>query len=217
MGVNAVEVRTPRLLVRRFAASDGPGLHGYLSRPEAVRFEPYPLQSLADCERIAAERAASPDFWAVCLDATGELVGNLYLHRREPLAWRTYELGYVFHPEHWGRGYATEAAAAMVTRCFEDEGGHRIEARCDPLNKASWRLLERLGFRREGHLLRNASFIDDAEAGPSGRTPTSTRSSRRSGTDGRVRGLPGADALPRVPDGRVPLVGDCGGVPARLP
>jgi RimJ/RimL family protein N-acetyltransferase len=166
VGVNAVEVRTPRLLVRRFAASDGPGLHGYLSRPEAVRFEPYPLQSLADCERIAAERAASPDFWAVCLDATGELVGNLYLHRREPLAWRTYELGYVFHPEHWGRGFATEAAAAMVTRCFDDEGGHRIEARCDPLNTASWRLLERLGFRREGHLLRNASFIDDAAGRP---------------------------------------------------
>ncbi len=162
----AVELTTSRLLVRRFAASDAPGLHAYLSRPEAVRFEPYPVQSLADCERLAIERAVSPDFWAVCLRDSGELIGNLYLHRCEPLAWRTYELGYVFHPDHWGRGYATEAAAALVSSCFEDQGAHRIEARCDPVNAASWRLLERLGFRREGCLLQNASFVDDADGNP---------------------------------------------------
>nr|WP_300147647.1 GNAT family N-acetyltransferase [Propionicimonas sp.] len=164
--MDAVELTTSRLLVRRFRASDGPGLHGYLSRAEAVRFEPYPPQSPADCDRLAVERAASPDFWAVCLGGSDELIGNLYLHRHEPLAWRTYELGYVFHPDHWGRGYATEAAAGLVSWCFEHQGAHRVEARCDPVNAASWRLLERLGCRREGHLLQNASFVDDAAGNP---------------------------------------------------
>ncbi len=156
---------TGRLAVRRFLASDGSGLHAYLSRPEAVRFEPYPVQSAQDCERLVRERASDPAFWAVCLAYSGELVGNLYLSREHPEAWRTYELGYVFNPDYWGRGYATESAAALVSKCFA-EGAHRIIARCNPQNLASWRLLERLGFRREGHSLRSASFITDTAGQP---------------------------------------------------
>jgi RimJ/RimL family protein N-acetyltransferase len=159
--VEAFETR--RLAVRRFRASDGPGLHAYLSRPEAVRFEPYPVQSAQECERLAVERVTDPSFWAVCLGETGELVGNLYLGLQQPESWRTYELGYVFHPGYWGRGFATEAAGALVAECFAG-GAHRLLARCNPQNTASWRLLERLGFRREGHFLRSASFATD-EAG----------------------------------------------------
>ncbi len=155
------ELDTERLRVRRFRLSDGAGLFAYLSRPEAVRFEPYPVQSEQDCARLAAERSVDPAFWAVCLHGSGELVGNLYLSLQQPESWRTYELGYVFHPRRWGHGYATEAAGALVSACF-DGGAHRVVARCNPQNESSWRLLERLGLRREGHLVRSASFgVDD--------------------------------------------------------
>lgn len=154
------QIVTRRLVVRRFRASDGAGLHAYLSLPEAVRFEPYGPQSREQCDRLATERATDPGFWAVCLP-TGELVGNLSLHLGEPHQWGDYELGYVFHPAHWGKGYATEAAASLVGACFTDWGGRRVTASCNPENIASWRLLERLGFRREGHLVRNVSFADD--------------------------------------------------------
>ena len=159
------QIATRRLVVRRFRASDGAGLHAYLSRPEAVRFEPYDPVPRERCEQLAAERASDPDFWAVCLPS-GVLVGNLYLHRHSPTDWGHYELGYVFHPDHWGNGYATEAASAIITACFADWGGHRVAAQCNPENTASWRLLERLGFRREGHLVRNVSFAADAAGDP---------------------------------------------------
>lgn len=154
--------RTTRLTIRRFRSSDGPGLYAYLSRPEAVAFEPYPVQSLADCAAAAADRAQNPDFWAVCL-RSGELIGNLYLHATEPADWRGYELGYVFHPDHWGRGYAAEAASALLDMTFTRWHAHRIEAYCNPANTASWRLLERLCFRREGHLRQHASFRTTAD------------------------------------------------------
>lgn len=160
------EFLTARLLLRRFLPSDGPALYSYLSLPEVVRYEPYPVQSAEDCERLAAERADRDDLWAVCLRSSGDLIGNLYLHREDPRAWRTWTLGYVFHPDHWGRGYASEAASALVTTCFESWGAHRVTAGCDPRNAASWRLLERLGFRREGHFLQNASFSTDASGDP---------------------------------------------------
>lgn len=150
---------TSRLLIRRFEPSDGPGLHSYLSRPEAVTYEPYPVQSLADCKAEARRRGDDPDFWAVCLAGTGQLVGNLYFHPEQPTPWRTYELGYVFHPDHWGHGYATEAVTGLLDEAFGHWGARRVVAHCNPENTASWRLLERVGFRREGHFRSAASFV----------------------------------------------------------
>ena len=81
-------------------------------------------------------------------------------------AWRTYELRFVFHPDHWGHGYATEAAAALLDHCFRGLQAHRVVARCDPRNRASSRLLTRLGFRLEALHLSAASFADDETGRP---------------------------------------------------
>lgn len=162
----ARRLTTSRLLIRPFEATDGPGLHAYLSRPEAVAYEPYPVQSPAECEAEARRRADDADFLAVCLAGSGELVGNLYFHPEQPLEWLTYELGYVFHPDHWGRGYASEAVRALLDAAFEGWGVRRVVARCNPANTASWRLLERVGFRREGHFRAAASFATDADGNP---------------------------------------------------
>jgi RimJ/RimL family protein N-acetyltransferase len=156
------EVRTPRLVLRRFSPDDGPGLHAVLRDPEVVRFEPYGPVDAAEAARLAAERADDPSFWAICL-AEGALVGNLYLHLEEPAAWRTYELGYVLGRDHWGHGYATEACLGLLDDVFAG-GAHRVVAHCDLRNVASWRLLERLGMRREGEHRAATSFADD-EAG----------------------------------------------------
>lgn len=71
----------------------------------------------------------------------------------------------MFHPDHWGRGYATEACRVLLDAVFDD-GAHRVVAHCDPANARSWALLERLGMRREGHSLRAVAFGCDPEGGP---------------------------------------------------
>lgn len=159
-------IRTPRLVLRPFEPGDGEALHAYLSRPEAVRFEPYGVQTLPQCLEEASRRAHDPAFWAVCQARTGRLLGNLYFSPEGPEPWRCYELGYVFHPDHWGSGYATEAARGLLEVAFTQWGAHRVVARCNPANTASWRLLERCGFRREGHLIANASFAEDEDGNP---------------------------------------------------
>ncbi len=159
-------VRTDRVLLRRFTPDDGEGLHASLSRPEAVRFEPYGVQTRAQCDELAATRAHDPSFWAVCRGSDGALVGTLYLHHGDPHEWRGYTLGYVFHPDHWHQGYATEACRALLDVCFGLWGAHRVSAHCDPRNDASWRLLERLGLRREGHVRQAASFSTDDAGRP---------------------------------------------------
>ena len=66
------------------------------------------------------------------------------------------ELGWCLDPEQAGRGYATEAVAALIRLCFEDLGLRRVTAQCFADNVASWRLMDRLGMRREAHTIRES-------------------------------------------------------------
>lgn len=66
------------------------------------------------------------------------------------------ELGWVLHPEHAGHGFATEAIRALLRLCFTDLGLHRVTATCFADNNASWRLMERVGMRREFHTVRDS-------------------------------------------------------------
>jgi RimJ/RimL family protein N-acetyltransferase len=66
------------------------------------------------------------------------------------------ELGWVLDPEHSGHGYASEAVRALLRICFEDLGLRRVSAECFAANEASWRLMERVGMRREAHNLRDS-------------------------------------------------------------
>ena len=85
---------------------------------------------------------------------SGELIGDctICLRSREH---RQGEIGFVFHPDHHGRGFATEAARVLLELCFDDLDLHRVVGRLEPRNSASAGVLERIGMRREAHLVEN--------------------------------------------------------------
>jgi RimJ/RimL family protein N-acetyltransferase len=68
---------------------------------------------------------------------------------------RQGEIGFILHPDHQGRGYATEAAEALLALAFEHYRLHRVAGRLEARNAASARVLEKLGMRREAHLIEN--------------------------------------------------------------
>ena len=157
---------TQRLIIRRFDAGDGQDLYEYLSQEAVVRFEPYDVYTLPEAEAEAKRRAGDNDFWAVCLKPGGKVIGNIYLAQQEPQEIRTWELGYVFNAAYWGKGYASEACMAIMEYAFDTLRAHRIVAMCNPKNVASWKLLERLNFRREGHQVKNMYFKTDSQGAP---------------------------------------------------
>lgn len=159
-------LETKELILRPFTPEDGEDLYEYLSRPEVVRFEPYGTMTREESYSWAAERAQQECFWAVCKKEGGKLIGNLYFQRQDPQQWRTWELGYVFNSAYWGHGYATQAARRLLEYAFGELDAHRVIAMCNPQNTASWRLMERLGMRREGHFSQNASFENDDQGRP---------------------------------------------------
>lgn len=157
---------TERLILRAFRAEDADDLFEYLSQPETYCFEPGEPINCAQATRQAAEMAASPDFWAVELKVSGKVIGQIYLKQVEPLEILTCELGYILSPAFQRQGYASEAAGALANRALTSGGMHRVVAHCNPENVASWKLLEKIGFRREGLLQKNIFFRRDSAGQP---------------------------------------------------
>lgn len=156
-------METERLIIRQFSPDDWQDLFEYLSQEDTVKYEPYEVFTENQSKEEAINRSNNPDFWAVCLRNTNKLIGNIYLAKKD---FETWELGYVFNSNYQGNGFATEAASALINDLFVHHNAHRIIAFCNPLNVASWKLLERLHMRREGHLVKNTWFFKDKNGNP---------------------------------------------------
>ncbi|MGN0977439.1 MAG: GNAT family N-acetyltransferase, partial [Faecousia sp.] len=137
-------------------------LYEYLSDPEVVAYEPYKPMTLAETKENLQWRISTEEMIAVEEKATGKMIGNIYLGKRE---FEALELGYVFRRDRWGKGFARESCEALIDLAFRN-GVHRIYAECDPKNPNSWQLLQRLGFQREGTLRQNVYFWKDEEGNP---------------------------------------------------
>jgi RimJ/RimL family protein N-acetyltransferase len=158
----AYPLETDRLLLRPFDVDDLDALHDLERREETARYlynQPLDLDATRSLlERRAGMTAIDDDHDQLALVAVLKesvaLVGHVTLQRvsREH---RQGEIGYVVHPDHRARGYATEAAALLLRLGFEELGLHRIIGRLDARNRASANVLERLGMRREAHLREN--------------------------------------------------------------
>jgi RimJ/RimL family protein N-acetyltransferase len=157
-------LRSERLRIRRFEPADAPSLAMYRSEPDVARFqswgESFSLEAANDLiAAYAAGDASRPGWfqWAIeRVDHPG-IVGDIGvdLNRDGMQA----VIGYTVAQAFQGRGYATEIIARLVEHLLVERGLHRLTAECDTRNAASVRLLERLGFRREGHM-RSSTWIN---------------------------------------------------------
>lgn len=151
---------TPRLVLRRFTPGDAEAFAAYRSDPDVARYQswdaPYPVErARAFVEWLGEHHPDEPGEWYQVAIAGREdpdaLIGDCGFRARaeEPAI---VDIGFTLSPVAQGRGYATEAIGELLRYLFEDRGKHKVCADCDTRNDGSWRLLERLGFRREGTL-----------------------------------------------------------------
>jgi ribosomal-protein-alanine N-acetyltransferase len=150
-------LETPRLRLRPVTPADDDALFAVFSDPEGMRY--WSHEPLADLAAARAYRAKMEEGfrdralfqWVIADRADDRLVGTTTVFGWEQ-AHRRAELGYLLGRAHWGRGLAQEAVRAVLAFGFGAMHLHRVEADVDPENAASVRLLERLGFTREGFL-----------------------------------------------------------------
>lgn len=150
-------IRTERLLLRRATWEDLAAVHRLFSEPRAMRYWSRPehetLEETRQWLRFLVEPAAdSMDF---LVEKDGEVIGKAG-------AWALPEVGFLLHPDHWGKGLAFEAMAAVIAHVESEHPAlSALTAEVDPRNAASLRLLSRLGFRETHRAERTLLWKDE--------------------------------------------------------
>jgi RimJ/RimL family protein N-acetyltransferase len=156
-------IRTRRLVIRPATVDDEQAIWSYR------KLEGTSTWLNTQYRDRAAFRASFEDpvqrAGTLVIERCGVVIGNLLVRIgdawsqtevREQAAGTQAELGWVLHPAHVGHGYTTEAVEEIIRVCFAELGLRRVEAGCFAANTASWRLMERVGMRREQHTVLDA-------------------------------------------------------------
>jgi RimJ/RimL family protein N-acetyltransferase len=152
-------IHTERLDLRPLSMADLDAFADLNARPAVVRYLYWDVLSREESADMLVRRVETRTLagegdalhLGVVLRTTRVLVGHVVLQWVSDLH-RTGEVGFVFHPDHHGRGYATEAMRPVLDLGFRGMRLHRIVGRCDARNTASAKVMERLGMVREAHL-----------------------------------------------------------------
>jgi [ribosomal protein S5]-alanine N-acetyltransferase len=165
MSLHTPTLRTARLLLRPFTSADTDALFALRSNAHVMRYWDAPLwseraqaeQFITACMRMAEDGTGAR--LAIDRDSDEAFIGWCGLTRWNPM-YRSASLGYSLDDAVWGRGYATEAGRAVLQWAFDSLDLNRVQAEVDTRNAASARVLEKLGFVREG-TLREVCVVND--------------------------------------------------------
>lgn len=154
-------IETQRLLLREYVLTDETEVHEYACDPLVSQYDSWGPNTAAKTHEHLRRRMAEQRKWprddvtlVADLRRESKVIGSVRLWSVDE-ANRTVEIGYTFNRRYWNNGYATEAASALLERAFAALKMHRVIATCDTRNIGSLRVMEKIGMRREGQLLRD--------------------------------------------------------------
>jgi RimJ/RimL family protein N-acetyltransferase len=159
-------IKTSRLALRAFEPADAAALAAYRNLPEVAALQTWEGFSIKDAQNLIAqmqilEQPTADQWYQIAVTLEGKLIGDLAFK----LGDRQAEIGFSFDPAFQKQGFAFEALQALLEFAFGTLQLHRVHATTDPRNVNSMRLLEKLNFRKEGHLLENfwfkGAWVDD--------------------------------------------------------
>lgn len=154
-----MRLETERLIIRPTRVGDIDKIHEMLSDAETMQYFVEGTYSKDKVKEFINRNEKELHHFTVELKSSKRIVGKLSYN-----PWfmrRTKEIGWIFFKTATNNGYCTEAAKAMMNYAFTEDNAHRIIATCDPNNKASRRVCEKLGMRLEGAFPKSIHYKDD--------------------------------------------------------
>jgi len=163
---------TRRLLIRNFTDDDLDTLLAYRNDLEVAKYQgwsvPYSREKgealIAEMKDVQILQQGQWQQLALEIIETGEMIGDIGIRIYNNDA-RQALIGFTIASNHWRKGYATESITAVLNHLFNEIDLHRVVAECDTRNVASWKTLEKLGFRREAHFVENylekGAYVDE--------------------------------------------------------
>lgn len=152
---------TERLRLREMKETDWEEVHDYASLEIVCQYQPWGPNSEEETKSfirdVMIDTAKDPRtryLFAIVMKDDNRLIGAAEFNIHD-FQHNNGEIGYIVHPDLWGKGIASEAAKLMIEIGFKHFQMHRIQATCDPANIASSRVLEKIGMKKEGVLREN--------------------------------------------------------------
>jgi RimJ/RimL family protein N-acetyltransferase len=143
-------IKTKNLLIRKFEFKDWQDVYEYTSDSNVMRYIPEGVfTEEAAKEFVNKNMGDNAEKFPVLIMDGNILIGHIVFYKY--FGEHTYEIGWVFNPKYHNKGYASEAAQAILKFGFEKMKLHRIIATCQPQNIPSYRVMEKIGMRREGY------------------------------------------------------------------
>ncbi|RDY85366.1 GNAT family N-acetyltransferase [Bacillus amyloliquefaciens] len=144
-----MNIKTDRLVIRTFEPEDWKDVYEYTSNLNVMKYIPEGVFTEEDAKKFVIDNSGEDaEMFPVVLKDGKTVIGHIAFFKY--FGDHTYEIGWVFHPDYQGKGYASEAASALLEFGFKTIKLHRIIATCQPENMASHRVMEKIGMRREG-------------------------------------------------------------------
>lgn len=143
-------ITTERLIIRKFEFEDWQDVYEYISNSNVMKYIPEGVFTEEETkEFINRNKGDAAEKFPVVLKNEKVVIGHIAFFKY--FGEHTYEIGWVFNPKYYNKGYASEAAQAVLKFGFEEMKLHRIIATCQPENIPSYRVMEKIGMRREGY------------------------------------------------------------------
>ena len=155
-------IKTERLLIREYDKKDAAGLYEILKNPPVHCFADEKINSMEEAEKAILQRQNKGEWYAVCLAEEDTLIGELLVDKEGE---DTYSIGWNFNLKFGKKGYAAEAARAMMEHLFRTDT-RRIYAYAEEDNLPSRKLCEKLGMRLEGIFIEFISFVKQEDGTP---------------------------------------------------
>ncbi|KRG12879.1 GNAT family N-acetyltransferase [Lederbergia galactosidilytica] len=145
-----MNIITDRLIIRKFTNDDWQSVYSYTSDHDVMKYMPEGVLSEENAKEFVEKNIGeNAENFPVVLHKEDILIGHIVFHQY--FGSHTYEIGWVFNPIYHNKGYASEAAYSVLKYGFETMNLHRIIATCQPENIPSWRVMEKIGMRKEGY------------------------------------------------------------------
>ena len=152
-GKELPRLETERLILRQRTADDVKDMFAYAGLPEVCYPAGFPPVDSLEAERDYfenLEKKELPSGYGITVKGDDRVIGSCdFNHRHED---DVFEIGYLLHPDYWGKGYVPEAVSALIEVAFTILKLHKVEIRCFDYNKQSQRVAEKLGFTLEAHI-----------------------------------------------------------------
>lgn len=156
-------LESERLLIRRLTMADDEAVYAYGNDADVARYVIFPRhESIADSREFIATmlenyEIGEPSSYAITLKDTNDVVGSIGFADWE-VKHNRVEIGYAINKKYWNKGYVSEALQTMIRHLFTNTDIVRIEARCQPANIRSYRVMEKAGMTYEGTLRKHTFY-----------------------------------------------------------